>query len=101
MCVWLWGPLPDSDPPASVPRVWSTRGWGYWEGVDPLLQSQLYPPRLGQDRWLQPHRPISKSQEAARDPSSEWCCPAPIPGAPLLLRTLVTELVPPLRHDRF
>lgn len=66
-CVWLRGPFRISDPPASVPRVWSTGGWGYREGVAPLLQSQLNPPRLGQGRWLQPHRPASKSQEAARD----------------------------------
>lgn len=66
-CVWFRGPLRISDPPASVPRVWSTGGWGYREGVAPLLQSQLNPPRLGQGRWLQPHRPTSKSQEAARD----------------------------------
>lgn len=55
-------------------------GWGYREGVDPLLQSQLYPPRPGQDRWLQPHRPVSKSQEAARDPGTECYCPAPSLG---------------------
>lgn len=53
--------------PASVPTVWSTEGWGYREGVAPLLQSQLYPPRPGQDRWLHPHRPDSKSQDPARN----------------------------------
>lgn len=65
------GPLLGSNLPAPVPRVWSTGGWGYREGVFPPLRSQLYPPRPGHSRWLQPHRWVSKPQKAARNLRSE------------------------------